>query len=219
MPLPATTLFPAAMGIDTATDDVGRRIPEQTTPVETPADAFALIPEVKFEGGTSMIIEDPPWAVTSSRENGRIERAPPKALLELRVREKKMVAGLVSPTPQIQIVEQWQGVVEEVQHDGFYARVLTGDGTSAPEEEGYFPFSMVSDDDQQLVREGAFFTYTVGRENRYGTRVNVSVLAFRRMPMWHLRQVANATTEGKRIADYLKQATESDRIGNRAAGD
>lgn len=220
MPLPAIAIDAATVALDTATDDVTRRVDEQTTPAEMPADAFALVSGVTPAEGTSItIIEDPPYALTSSRANSRVERTPPKALVELRVREGKMVSEAVSPMPQIQVVEQWHGVVEEVQHDGFYARVLTGDGASVPEEEGYFPLSMVSDDDQQLVHEGAFFTYTIGRENRYGTRVNMSVLAFRRMPMWHLRQVAEAKNEGKRIADYLKQATESDRIGNRAAGD
>ncbi len=121
--------------------------------------------------------------------------------------------------PRIQIVEQWHGVVEEVDGDNFYARVLTPDGPAElPEEEGLFPMSMVSEDDRELVGIGAFFTYTVARENRSGTRVNMSVLAFRRMPMWHLRQVADARTEGKRISNYLQQAAELDRTHSRAAG-
>lgn len=202
----------ATLALDTATDDVASLA--QTTPTEVVDDAFALIESVKPEEGTSTTPIT--LAATSPRANGTVDRAQPKALVNLRVREGRMMA---SPPPQIQVVEQWHGVVEEVRPDGFYGRVLTAEAAPIPEEEGYFPLSMVSDDDQKLVHKGAFFTYTIGRENRYGTRINMSVLAFRRMPMWHLRQVADAKEEGKRIANYLKQATEIDRIGNHAAGD
>lgn len=79
----------------------------------------------------------------------------------------------------------------------------TGGAAALPDEEGVFPLDLVSPDDEDLVKEGAFFTYTVGRETRGGTRKSVSILAFRRMPMWHLRQIHEASIRAERKAALL----------------
>lgn len=115
------------------------------------------------------------------------------------------------PEPTLEIVQRWFGVVEQTNEDSFIAR-LASDGRADDEvdEEGTFSLALVSVDDRELVKVGAHFTYTIGRETRLGTRSSVSKLTFRRMPMWHLRQIADAKLEAKRISDFLTEQAQRD---------
>jgi hypothetical protein len=136
-----------------------------------------------------------------------------------RLEGAKELAKPLSPA-HIQVVERWQGVVEEIIDDIFIARLVsTGGVASLPEEVGDFPMSLVSPDDIALVKEGALFTYTVARETRAGTRRSISMLSFRRMPMWHLRQITEAKIQGEiRAALLTERARDGDQQSFAAAG-
>jgi hypothetical protein len=83
---------------------------------------------------------------------------------------------------------QWEGVVEGVTESGFQARLvpLTNDDKANPSEALFtsFDFSdLAHPGDQELVREGAIFYWTVGRAtNPAGTVQKSSLVRFRRRP-------------------------------------
>ncbi|WP_027360139.1 hypothetical protein [Desulforegula conservatrix] len=80
-------------------------------------------------------------------------------------------------------VKQWEGVVIEVCDNSFWARLKDLD--SGYEEEVELPIIELSDDDErQLVSEGSFFTWSIGYRITRGTRENLSVIKFRRLPVW-----------------------------------
>lgn len=135
--------------------------------------------------------------------------------------EVQVALRRAEPAPQIQVIERWQGVVVTVDETSFTARLVsTGAVASLPEEEGTFPLELVSPDDHDFVKEGALFTYTIGRELRGGTRRSVSILAFRRTPIWHLRQIHDATKRAEQKAALLgKRFENSERSRVAAAGD
>lgn len=179
--------------------------------------------DVYAEHETSALAPAPPvrdpWDTGSSQPTARPETfgkarvAPsPRALTQLMVRGVRQRSA--QEQPSVQIVKQWHGVVDavDVERDVFWGRVLSGaSAKELVEEEGLFPLSLVSDDDRSLVEVGAFFTYTVTRETWRGTRSNRSVLAFRRMPRWHLRQVADAKEQGLRFASILGRQSDLER--------
>lgn len=169
--------------------------------------AVALEPEPNSDKAT------PPTAAV-----GRTSFVRPTELR--RVEDAKKLAKPL-PSAHIKVVERWHGLVEEVCGDDmFIARLVSSGGVaSLPEEIGEFPMALVSPDDVALVREGALFSYTVARETRGGTRRSVSILSFRRMPMWHLRQINDAKLEGERRAALLtERAGESGQQSFAATG-
>ncbi len=118
------------------------------------------------------------------------------------------LAKIVRHVEPLEILERWYGVVEDVRGDEFSARLSsTSSAGDLPHEAGQFSVRRLSADDRQLLCVGAHFTYIVAREIRRGTPQTFSKITFRRMPMWHLRQIAASKAEGKRISQYLNQQT------------
>jgi hypothetical protein len=82
---------------------------------------------------------------------------------------------------------QWEGVVEEVNGDGFRARLFPvedGHAHAARVEYADFAYDDLADEsDHELVRRDAVFYWTVGKSrNAAGTYTNTSLVRFRRLP-------------------------------------
>jgi hypothetical protein len=80
----------------------------------------------------------------------------------------------------------WEGVVEDVSDDGFYARLLPFDGTKPQRgqvEYSDFDFSdLAEESDVPLVQPGAVFYWTIGQVRLLsGTLQNTSLVRFRRV--------------------------------------
>ncbi|SRR6266700_2078094 len=96
------------------------------------------------------------------------------------------------PKPQqstketVQVLKDWEGVVDEVNADGFVARLLdrqnrAGIDTHAAE----IPFSEVAPDDLPLVQPGAIFYLTIFRSiAAHGQHERTTRMYFRRLPTW-----------------------------------
>lgn len=96
-------------------------------------------------------------------------------------------------------VSHWEGVVERVDGEAFYARLVPfeqGQPLTNRAEFAEFDFDeLATKSDQKLVCEGAVFYWTLGRsQNAAGTVTNTSLLRFRRLPgvSEHTRQRAKA---------------------------
>lgn len=82
-------------------------------------------------------------------------------------------------------VYEWEGVVEDINGTGFRARLtpLVQNGDPTGTEFTEFDFDdLETEADRPLVREGAVFYWTLGREqNAAGSVKNVSLVRFRRL--------------------------------------
>jgi hypothetical protein len=97
-------------------------------------------------------------------------------------------------------VYQWEGVVEEVNGEGFRARLRPfekGQADASRIEYADFEYDDLADDsDHDLVTEGAVFYWTVGKSrNPAGTYTNTSLVRFRRLPPPTAHQIREAGRE------------------------
>jgi hypothetical protein len=105
-------------------------------------------------------------------------------------------------------VYQWEGVVEEVNGEGFRARLRPLEGEPDPSQVEYADFDymdLADDSDHELVVEGAVFYWTVGRSrNVVGTQTNTSLVRFRRLPPPSARQLREAEVEAEAMLADLR---------------
>ncbi len=79
---------------------------------------------------------------------------------------------------------EWEGYVESMSEDEFSVRLVNiRSQSSLPADQATFYKDEVSENDQQLLREGAIVRWVIGRERLPTGQVrNVSELYFRRLP-------------------------------------
>jgi hypothetical protein len=82
------------------------------------------------------------------------------------------------------IFGSWQGTVQRVDNDTFTAYMTDNDERKATEVAEFYK-SDLSDEDSELLEEGAVFYWFVGyNDSASGQRSRSSVLRFRRLPPW-----------------------------------
>jgi len=100
-------------------------------------------------------------------------------------------------------LQEWEGVVSWIDGDSFGGRLF--DLTEPGElEEMEFSVDEVSRDDLGLLVPGAVFYWTIARHtNEVGTRTNVSILRFRRLPARSKRSRGRAAARAAALSDQL----------------
>lgn len=155
----------------------------------------------RLVGPPSRPIVDAPKAIAAN-ENGALTMGPQKV--------EPPAPPAVSISPQdfgrrrFQVLSEWEGVVDEINGTKFRCRLLPiedGRANSARVEFTEFDLDdLASDSDIKLVRPGAVFYWTVGRsQNAAGTRTNVSLVRFRRIPP----PDSNRRRRARREADHI----------------
>jgi hypothetical protein len=72
------------------------------------------------------------------------------------------------------------------------------------EEIAEIPIEEISSSDHDLLREGAVFYWTIGyRDSTSGQRERISIIRFRRLPMWTEKEILRAKESGERIFEQL----------------
>jgi hypothetical protein len=107
-------------------------------------------------------------------------------------------------------VYQWEGVVEEVNGEGFRARLRPfeqGHAEASRVEYADFDYDDLADEsDRALVAEGAIFYWTVGKSrNMAGTVFNTSLVRFRRLPSATSAQKREAAREAAALLAALEE--------------
>jgi hypothetical protein len=83
------------------------------------------------------------------------------------------------------LLQQWEGVVQEVTGDEFSAVVRDLTDPNHAEEEAVLAIQEVTPDDLPLLAPGAIFYWSIGyRTSRVGQVDRVSTIRFRRLPAW-----------------------------------
>jgi hypothetical protein len=123
-----------------------------------------------------------------------------------------------SPTPVLPIVfdrpaprerfialEKFEGTVLELGTDFFRARLTSrSGGGTLDEEEAEIPFEEVSEEDRDLITEGAVFYLTVGyQEESSRRRTRSAVIRFRRLPQWDSQELEAASARAKARKERL----------------
>ncbi len=89
------------------------------------------------------------------------------------------------PAASLHPLQEWEGYVVEIGNTDFTARLfdLTAD-EGGEEEEAIIPFSEISDQDTERLREGSIFRWVIGYERTTtGTKRRVSQIVFRDLPV------------------------------------
>lgn len=115
---------------------------------------------------------------------------------------------LVAPAPppireQFVARQQWEGYVESISADEFFAR-LVGVIGDRDEVSSAIPMEDVHPEDTDLVQVGAVFYWTIGYYEGPSGRRRSSDVRFRRMPRWSKRDVDRTLREAKIRAERLR---------------
>ena len=107
---------------------------------------------------------------------------------------------------RIEILQEWEGYVKEVGDETFTVELvdLTDYHPNETEETG-LPKSDLTTDDLKLLRPGAIFRWLIGYFFLpHGTKLRVSSIVFRRLPVWTEDEIKQAKEEAKRIASSIQ---------------
>lgn len=134
--------------------------------------------------------------IAGSGQTGTIA---PDQILHLPVR----LPALIRPSGRFIALARWEGVVTEVRHEEFDARLtdIMGDEDDVSMT---FPNDDVSLDDISLLKAGAIFYWIVGYvESSTGQRSRMAEIKFRRLPARRLRDMERAKAEAEAIRREL----------------
>lgn len=107
-------------------------------------------------------------------------------------------------------IEEWEGVVLDVQRDSFAARLINRSHRGLADEEGRFPMSqLTSPEDRGLIAPGSIFYFSVGYvESPAGQRRTSTFLRFRRLPAWTKGELQEISAEADRLAEVFGVSEE-----------
>jgi hypothetical protein len=104
-----------------------------------------------------------------------------------------------------QAMQKWEGHVIWVGEDSFGARLvpIVGEG---PDQEAEILTEEMAADDSNLIEPGAVFYWSIGYLDRPSGRLRVSLLRFRRLPVWTKDELEQADRKAKKLRDLCKNA-------------
>jgi hypothetical protein len=149
------------------------------------ATAFRKIPAM----GGSMSIEGNTIAATSW------DPAAPSVFLRKSV--------YAQPRSRFEVLQKWEGIVLDVLHDSFTARLidLTRQGA---DEEAEFALDEIDEGDKDLLKPGAVFYWNVGYSDSLSGRARVSIIRLRRLPIWRKEELERAKRDAERLSTLLE---------------
>ncbi len=105
---------------------------------------------------------------------------------------------------RMQVTQRWDGVVTHVGDDWFMGRIHDPSRSDAEDLVGEFAVEDISEDDAQLLAEGAWFYVTVAMKVfPDGRRSTESSVRFRRLPRWRSDEIAVAEERAKKLGELL----------------
>ncbi len=125
----------------------------------------------------------------------------------------RVVAPAVWRSPDVpgdtfQSLQRWEGVVTKIEEESFIAR-LTDLSHKGSEEEVELPLADIPTEDRDLLEPGAIFYWAIGyRDEPSGQRQRVSMLRFRRLPVWSASELRAAGERASRVATALGRGEE-----------
>jgi hypothetical protein len=106
--------------------------------------------------------------------------------------------------PRLETRQLWEGIVTQVLNDTFVAILKDKTENKNPEELVTFDFGEIAAEDRVLIRPGSSFYWTIGSERTSGQLKNVSIVQFRRLPVWTRNALANVESRARRIREVFR---------------
>lgn len=120
--------------------------------------------------------------------------------------EKISYVNFLKQAPLIYIktnsLQKWEGTVLAMGKDSFIARLHDLTSQNA-EEEAEFPLEEVSEEDKQLLVQGALFYWDIGYRDNFGQRERISSIRFQRMPAWRVKDLEASKIKAAYIREKL----------------
>jgi hypothetical protein len=114
-----------------------------------------------------------------------------------------------SPLRRFRVLQQWEGVINEVRTHSFSADLIDLTDHSKPREIVEIPIEEISAEDQQLLKPGGVFYWILGYELRPGgQKCRVSEIRVRRNPIWTQRRLDLAKARGEALHKRTKKNAE-----------
>jgi hypothetical protein len=123
--------------------------------------------------------------------------------LELKSAPVVIHPGPFRPKERFKVLQQFEGTVLEISDEECRARVQDL-GRSVDVEEITFPTEEISESDREIAVPGSVFYWDIGYQDRIdGQRLRVSVIRFRRIPVWKEKDFVIASREAESLSESL----------------
>jgi hypothetical protein len=111
--------------------------------------------------------------------------------------------GVYASQPRFITLQKWECAVLEVREESFTARLI--DQTNqGQDEEAEFSLEEVPLADLPLLKPDAIFYWNIGySDSLSGQRTRVSILRFRRLPVWRAEELETAKKEAAQLGDMI----------------
>lgn len=162
----------------------------------------------KNGGAVCRTLREPSRGSTLSGETDTTTTGP---LPEPHVRSPliRLPAGTL-PHERVEVLQQWEGVVDEVTADSFFAQLHDLGREPSDIEIVEIPLDEVPPDDRPLVAEGALFYLSVGYETSTGGQLRrVSEIRFQRTPRWTKRALEQAKLRAEKLFELHGQREQA----------
>ena len=113
----------------------------------------------------------------------------------------KKIDFLAEPSPQI--LQKWEGCVEEVKKETFSAKLYDLQDLQAPDYFCEIYLEEVSEADKELVQPGAVFYWHIFYKEQAGQKSRESRIRFRRLP-WSKAQREQAEKDAEKLNRYFQ---------------
>ena len=107
------------------------------------------------------------------------------------------------PSTRFEVLQKWEGIVLDVLRESFTARLidLTLEGS---DEEAEFALDEIDEGDKDLLKPGAVFYWNIGYSDSPSGRARVSIIRFRRLPVWRSEELQRAKRDAERLSGLLE---------------
>lgn len=107
------------------------------------------------------------------------------------------------PQPKFTVLQAWEGTVREVREDSLVVVLKDQGDEPQPDEEAEVYFDEIDPEDHDLVAPGAIFYWSIGYRDGRSGRERVSLIHFRRLPVYTDADRERARAAAKETADKL----------------
>jgi len=97
----------------------------------------------------------------------------------------------------------WEGVVLKVLEDAFIARLVDMNDPSKYEEAEIVNTSVSDQSDLELIKPGAIFFWSIGRRIEGHRSEQISLIQFRRLPVWTKKEIQHSKQESTEVMEEL----------------
>lgn len=111
---------------------------------------------------------------------------------------------LTISTERFNLLQLWEGVIEEVRDDAILVTLIDQTNRNYPEEEAEISIAEIPEGDRYLVQLGAVFYWSIGYKEGPGQpRERVSRIRLRRLPAWSKRDIESARANAQELTHVL----------------